>query len=307
MKKVIISIIIGFVIILLGFSFLNTAVNSDKEKLQQEQQIARENMERIEVFLPDLEEELQKDSKEGNWMAFYERYKDKVLVFKNAEVEGNHLASAHMKYISISQGGDGQRKLAHFYFDEDDKTEEVMNLPMQENVVVEGILQQPEQTYAKPLHIFIEHTKLIEHSAWENPLYLSIDMEPIFEETKAELLEKYSFVKNIEFKVERIGKEGTVLSSDNMDFITDVEPGTDAKEVLAYAEYAVRLLNENARKVDETIEPSTGDSYGGLYKYNYLSVMVRPEGVVEAQNKYYIFHTVSARVGNTIKLQKAYR
>ena len=93
MKKVIISIIIGFVIILLGISFLNTAVNSNKEKLQQEQQIAREDMERIEVFLPDLEEELQKDSKEGNWMAFYERYKDKVLVFMDSSVSYNRLNS----------------------------------------------------------------------------------------------------------------------------------------------------------------------------------------------------------------------
>lgn len=92
-----------------------------------------------------------------------------------------------------------------------------------------------------------------------------------------------------------------------MKFITDVEPGTDAKDVLAYAEYAVHLLNENARKVDDTIAPSTGDSYGGLYRNNYLSVWVRPEGVVENRNKYYIFHVVSARVGNTIKLQKAYQ
>ena len=208
-----------------------------------------------------------------------------------------------MNYIDISQGGDGRRKSAHFFFDEEDKNEEVMTLPMQENVVVEGILKQPEQTYAKPLYLEIEHTKLIEHSAWENPFLLPIDMEPVFEETKAELVKKYSFIKKIEFEI----RKSTSGRSENMDFITDVEPGTDAKEVLDYADYAVRLLNENARKVDETIEPSTGDSYGGLYKYNYLSVMVRPEGVVEAQNKYYIFHTVSARVGNTIKLQKAYR
>ena len=92
-----------------------------------------------------------------------------------------------------------------------------------------------------------------------------------------------------------------------MDFVTDVEPGTDAKEVLAYAEYAVRLLNENARKVDDTIAPSTGDSYGGLYKNNYLSILIRPEGVVEARKKYYIFDSISARIGDTIDLEKAYR
>lgn len=278
----------------------NTANN---ESQQEEQQISWEDMERIEIYLPDFEDEWRKDAKEGNWQAFYEKYKDKVLVFRDAEVEGNHLDSAHMNYIDISQGGDGRRKSAHFFFDEEDKNEEVMTLPMQENVVVEGILKQPEQTYAKPLYLEIEHTKLIEHSAWENPFLLPIDMEPVFEETKAELVKKYSFIKKIEFEI----RKSTSGRSENMDFITDVEPGTDAKEVLDYADYAVRLLNENARKVDETIEPSTGDSYGGLYKYNYLSVMVRPEGVVEAQNKYYIFHTVSARVGNTIKLQKAYR
>lgn len=278
----------------------NTANN---ESQQEEQQISWEDMERIEIYLPDFEDEWKKDKKENNWQAFYERYKDKVLVFRDAEVEGNHLDAAHMNYIRISQGGDGRHASAYFYFDEENKTEDVMNLPMQESVVVEGILQQPEKTYAKPLYLNIEHTKLIEHSAWENPFLLPIDMEPVFEETKAELVKKYSFIKKVEFAINK-SKSGR---SENMDFITDVEPGTDAKEVLDYADYAVRLLNENARKVDETIAPSTGDSYGGLYKYNYLSVMVRPEGVVEAQNKYYIFHTVSARVGNTIKLQKAYR
>lgn len=35
--------------------------------------------------------------------------------------------------------------------------------------------------------------------------------------------------------------------------------------------------------------------------------MVRPEGVVEAQNKYYIFDVISARIGDTIDLQKAYQ
>ncbi|MBE7039815.1 MAG: hypothetical protein E7398_03690 [Ruminococcaceae bacterium] len=280
--------------------------NSENNSPQEEQQISWEDMERIEIYLPDFEDEWKKDKKEGNWQAFYERYKDKVLVFNDASVSSNRLNS-YENYLKIFQDGDGRGGWLRCYFDEEDKTDEIVNLPDKENISVEGILKQPEKTYAKPLYLEIEHTKLIEHSAWENPLYLSIDMEPVFEETKAELLKKYSFVNNIEFSVERIGKEGTVLSSNNMDFITDVEPGTDAKEVLEYAEYAVRLLNENARKVDETIEPSTGDSYGGLYKYNYLSVMVRPEGVVEAQNKYYIFHTVSARVGNTIKLQKAYR
>ncbi len=286
--------------------FAACGTNSVNNASQSEQQILREDMERIEIYLPDFEDEWKKDKKEGNWQAFYERYKDKVLVFKDAKVTYNHLDD-YMNYLDIGQGGDGRYGSARFFIDEEDKTDEIMNFSYGENVVVEGILRQPEKTYAKPFYLEIEHTKLIEHSAWENPLYLSIDMAPVFEETKAELLKKYSFVKNIEFSVERTGKEGTVLSSDNMKFITDVKPGTDAKEVLAYAEYAVHLLNENARKVDETIAPSTGDSYGGLYKYNYLSVWVRPEGVVEAQNKYYIRHVVSARVGNTIKLQKAYQ
>ncbi len=277
--------------------------NSSNNTQEQEEQISREDMERIEIYLPDFEDEWKKDKKEDNWQAFYERYKDKVLVFRDAEVEGNHLSSAHMNYIDISQGGDGRRKSAYFYFDEEDKTEEVLNLPMQENVVVEGILKQPERTFAKPLYLEIEHTKLIEHSALENPFLLPIDMEPVFEETKSELIKKYSFIKKVEFVIHK----STNGRHEDIKFITDVEPGTDAKEVLAYAEYAARLLNENARKVDDTIAPSTGDSYGGLYKYNYLSIWARPEGVVEAQNKYYIFDVISARIGDTINLQKAYR
>ena len=260
-------------------------------------------MEKIEIYLPDFEDEWKKDAKEGNWQAFYERYKDKVLVFRDAEVEGNHLDASHMNYILISQGGDGRAKTAHFYFDEGDKTDEVMNLPAQENVVVEGILKQPEKTYAKPLYLEIEHTKLIEHSAWENPFLLSFDIEPVYAETEAELIKKYSFIKKVEFET----RKTTSGRNEDIYFITDIEPGTDAKEVLAYADYAVRLLNENARKVDDTIAPSTGDSYGGLYNYNYIHIWARPEGVVEAQNKYYIFDVLTARVGNTIDLQKAYR
>jgi len=208
-----------------------------------------------------------------------------------------------MNYIDISQGGDGRRKSAHFFFDEEDKNEEVMTLPMQENVVVEGILKQPERTFAKPLYLEIEHTKLIEHSAWENPFLLSFDIEPVYTETEAELLKKYSFIKKVEFET----RKSPSGHNEDIYFITDIEPGTDANEVLAYADYAVRLLNENARKVDETIAPSTGDSYGGLYKYNYLSIWARPEGVVEAQNKYYIQDTISARIGDTINLKKTYR
>lgn len=66
-----------------------------------------------------------------------------------------------------------------------------------ENISLEGILKQPEKTYAKPLYLEIEHTKVIEHSPWENPLYLSIDMEPVFEETKAELLKSILLLKTL--------------------------------------------------------------------------------------------------------------
>ena len=276
--------------------------NSANNNQEQEEQISREDMERIEIYLPDFEDEWKKAKKDGDWLAFYERYKDKVLVFRDAEVTANHLDD-HMKYLRAGQGEDGRYGSAHFFFDEEDKTEEVINLPMQENVILEGMLRQPEKTYAKPLYLEIEHTKLIEHSAWENPLLLPIDMEPVFEETKAELIKKYSFIKKVEFETRKSQNEVT----EDIYFITDVEPGTDAKEVLAYADYAVRLLNENARKVDDTIAPSTGDSYGGLYRNNYIHIWARPEGVVEAQNKYYIFDVLTARVGNTIDLQKAYR
>lgn len=269
---------------------------------QQEEKISWEDMERVEIYLPDFEDEWKKDAKEGNWEAFYERYKDKVLVFRDAEVTANHLSDS-MQYLRAGKGGDGRYGSAHFFFDDEDKTEEVISLPMQENVVLEGILKQPEQTYAKPLNLEIEHTKLIEHSAWENPFLLSFDIEPVYAETEAELIKKYSFIKKVEFET----RKTTSGRNEDIYFITDIEPGTDAKEVLAYADYAVRLLNENARKVDETISPSTGDSYGGLYKYNYIHIWARPEGVVEAQNKYYIFDVLTARVGNTIDLQKAYR
>lgn len=299
MKKIMcLLLILVLCIAVLSACGTNAANNAS----QQEQQISWEDMERIEIYLPDFEDEWKKDAKEGNWQAFYERYKDKVLVIKDAEVTYNHLDD-YMNYLDIGYGADGRYGSARFFFDEEDKTDEIMNFSYGEKVVVEGILKQPQQTYAKPLYLEIEHTKLIEHSAWENPFLLPIDMKPVFEETKAELAKKYAFIKNVEFEIYTSQSE----RSEYIRFITDVEPGTDAKEVLAYADYAVRLLNENARKVDNTIAPSTGDSYGGLYKYNYLRIMARPEGVVEAQNKYYILDTISARIGDTINLTKAYR
>ena len=299
MKKIMcLLLVLMLSLVVLTACGTNTATN----ETQQEQEISWEDMERIDVYLPDLEEELKKDWKDGDWRVFYEKYRDKVLVFANGVIQDNQLNS-NQEYLRVSQGGDGRHASARFLFDEEDKTDEVINLPDNENVVLEGILQQPKENGAKPLYIFIEHTKLIEHSAWENPFLLPIDMEPVFEETKAELLSKYSFVKKIDFVI-RKSQSG---KHEDIEFITDIEPGTNAQEVLAYADYAARLLNENARKVDDTIAPSTGDSYGGLYKYNYLSILARPEGVVEAQNKYYIHDTISARVGDTINLQKAYR
>jgi len=276
--------------------------NSSNNNQEQEEKISWEDMERVEIYLPDFEDEWKKDKKEDNWQAFYEKYKDKVLVIKDAEVTYNHLDDS-MNYLDIGYGADGRYGSARFFFDEEDRTDEIMNFSYGEKVIVEGILKQPEQTYAKPFYLEIEHTKLIEHSAWENPFFLPIDMEPVYAETEAELIKNYSFIKKVEFKT----RKSPSGRNEDIEFITDIEPGTDAKEVLDYADYAARLLNENARKVDDTIAPSTGDSYGGLYKYNYLCIMARPEGVVEAQNKYYILDTISARIGDTINLQKAYR
>lgn len=300
MKKIMCLLLI--LVLCLGVLSACGTNSAKNESQQEEQQISWEDMERIEIYLPDFEDEWKKDKKEDNWQAFYERYKDKVLVVKDAEVTYNHLDDS-MNYLDIGYGAEGRYGSARFFFDEEDKTDEIMNFSYGEKVVVEGILKQPERTYAKPFYLEIEHTKLIEHSAWKNPLLLPIDMEPVFEETKAELTKKYSFIKKVEFETRKSQNEVT----EDIYFITDIEPGTDAKEVLAYADYAVRLLNENARKVDNTIAPSTGDSYGGLYRNNYIHIWARPEGVVEAQNKYYIFDVLTARVGNTIDLQKAYR
>lgn len=83
----------------------NTANN---ESQQEEQQISWEDMERIEIYLPDFEDEWKKDKKENNWQAFYERYKDKVLVFNDASVSANYLDSPHMNYLLILHGGDGK-------------------------------------------------------------------------------------------------------------------------------------------------------------------------------------------------------
>lgn len=272
----------------------------------QEQTVAWEDMERVEVFLPDLEEEFKTD-----WKAFYEQYKDVVLVVSDGEVEGNHLESISSQYLRVSQGGGGRHASARFLFDESDKTDEVLNLPMQETVTLEGVLQPPTEDNikynSKPLYIFIEHCKLIEHSPWENPLYLSFDITPAFEETKAELLEKYSFVTSIEFSVVRSGKDGEFLSGDEIYFETEVAAGTDPKETLEYADYAARLLNANAKKLDPTIASSTAASYGGLYKKHYMLIRAYKEGTKEAWKDYYIHHVVSAREGNKIQLQKAYR
>lgn len=256
-----------------------------------------EEMERVDVYLPDFEDEYKAD-----WKAFYERYKDVVIVVTG--VVGNVQYNRTMKGIPISQASDGRFGQVTIEFDDADRTEQIMGLNFDEHVVMEGILVQPRTPNSpKPSKIVLEHGKLLEWSEREYRLLLNFDIEPAFEETKTELLGKYPFVKNIEFRVER-SQSDTI---DRLRFITDVESGTDPQEVLAYADYGVRLLNENARKIDSTLAPSTGDSYGGLYQKHYMGVWVRPEGVVEARNKYYVFEWVSARVGLQIKLQKAYR
>ena len=267
---------------------------------KEEQTPGMEEMERVSVYLPDFEEEWKTDYK-----AFYEKYKDVVVVVENGEVTQNHLGKA-LHRMRIGQGGDGRYAAANFLFDEE--TEELINLPGLEGIAVEGIVKQPRtKNSPKPLNLEIEHCKMLNHWPYVNPMLLPFDITPAFEETKAALLEKYPFVTNIEFSTKRVGTEGSVIEGEDLYFVTDVKEGTDPKEVLAYAEYGTRLLNENARKIDDTLAPSTGDSYGGLYKRNHMSVWVRPEGVVEAHHKYYIFDAITARVGDTMKLTKAYR
>ena len=259
-----------------------------------------DEMERVDVYLPDFEEECKAD-----WKAFYEKYKDVVIVV-TGRVSNNALNAA-VKDFRVIQGGDGRGAFIHMKFDEEDKTEQVMNLQYGENIVMEGVLVQPKGTGTlKPSNITLEHCKLLEWSERINRMKLSFDITPAFEETKAELLEKYPFVKNIEFRVEP-SNEDEMEAIDRLRFITDVEPGTDPQEVLAYANYGIKLLNENARKIDDTLAPSSGDTYGGLYRVHYMGVWIRPKGVVEAHNKYYVFEWVTARVGQTLTLQKAYR
>ena len=301
MKK---NMLLFLVLVLLAvtLSGCDTTLSSLNETAPQEPAIAWEDMERVEVYLPDFEDEWKAD-----WEAFYEEYKDVVIVVTG--VVGNVQYNRTMEEIPVSYAADGRFGKVTVKFDAADRTEQIMELNFDEHVVMEGVLVQPQPTtkYSdkiyKPRDITLEHGKLLEWSEREYPMLFAFDMEPVFEETKAELLEKHSFVKNIEFRVER-SQSGTI---DRLRFITDVEPGTDPQEVLAYADYGVRLLNENARKIDSDLAPSTGDSYGGLYQKHRMGVWVRPEGVVEAHNKYYVFEWVSARVGSQIKLQKMYR
>lgn len=310
MVKKMIYMLLAFVLCVVVLAGCGTNTPPAKETMPpQEQKVAWEDMERVDVFLPDLEEEFKAD-----WKAFYEKYKDVVLVV-TGRVQDNRLDKISNEF-AVSQGGttlSGKKTAAQviMLFDEVDRTDELLRLPNRENVVLEGVLKPLEENNirhnVKPLKLVLVHSKLIEHSPWVNNFYFDYDITPAFEETKTELLSKYPFVTNIEFSVVRTGKDGDFLSSDDLRFITDVKTGTDPKLVLDYADYAVRLLNENTRKIDSTFAPSTGDSYGGLYKRHYLSVWVRPEGVVEARNKYYIFDVVSDRVGKVIQLQKAYR
>ena len=163
-KTMCLLLVLMLILVVLTACGTNTATNES----QQKEEISWEDMERIEIYLPDFEDEWKKAKKDGDWLAFYERYKDKVLVFKDAEVTYNNLDGT-MNYLDIGYGADGRYGSAHFFFDEEDKTDEIMNFSYGEKVVVEGILRQDVKTYAKPLYLEIEHTKLIEHSAWEKP------------------------------------------------------------------------------------------------------------------------------------------
>ena len=89
-------------------------------------------------------------------------------------------------------------------------------------------------------------------------------------------------------------------------FNTEVADGTASKDVLAYANDAARLLNNNAHKLDESIVLSDETSHGGLYKDAWMYVNIYPEGMKGQTNRYYVSDILSGKTGEIIELEKNY-
>lgn len=302
-KQVLISAVALFTLVI-ALTGCNVNIDTSQNKQPSETPISMENMERVDVYLPDLDEEWKDD-----FRAFYEKYEDKVIVI-TGQSGYNHLTSASTKYAEATQGGGGRFGCVRLLFDEADKTEQVMNLEYGDNIVVEGILVQPRtKNSPKPSHIELEHCKLLDWATWENRMLLKADITSAFEETKAELLKKYSFVKNIDFELQYSDglKSNGKYATNDIGFDTEVVTGTLSKDVLAYANDAARLLNNNYHKIDDSITLSDDTYYGDLYKNVYMLIKIYPEGMKGQTERYYIYHVLSSRRGKIIKLEKTYQ
>lgn len=115
-------------------------------------------------------------------------------------------------------------------------------------------------------------------------------------------------------------KEGLSLTPDYT-FVTDydiiekdnnltisivVEDYTDPDKALDFADTVVRQLNHYAQLQDSSIESSSADNYGGLYKEYTTLVGVSPQSKISEQNEWFVYGSIGN--GNVkLKLNKNYQ
>lgn len=106
----------------------------------------------------------------------------------------------------------------------------------------------------------------------------------------------YSFVKD--YTIEAKGNDLTISIV--------VNDSTDPEKALDFADTVVRQLNLYAQIQDSSIESSSKDNYGGLYKQYSTLVGVAPQSKIQNQGDWFVYGSIGS--GSVmLKLNKQYR
>lgn len=125
-----------------------------------------------------------------------------------------------------------------------------------------------------------------------------VDMTQCIKDLKNGLILEpdYSFVKDY-----------TIEANDNdLTISIVVDDSTSPEKALDFADTVVRQLNLYAQMQDSSIDSSSKDNYGGLYKQYTALVGVAPQGKIKNQDDWFVYGSVGS--GSVmLELNKQYR
>lgn len=114
----------------------------------------------------------------------------------------------------------------------------------------------------------------------------NVDMAQCIQDLKdgLSLEPDYSFVKDYD-----IGVKGNDLTISIV-----VSDSTDPEKALDFADTVVRQLNLYAQMQDSSIESSSKDNYGGLYKQYNTLVGVAPQSKTNSQDEWFVYGSIGS-------------